>query len=357
MTAPGADGTDYATGVPNPLRMPPDLAPDAGGHPDPAGFLEGRHVTLADAHGVVRDPGPDDVRRRLDAGGFFWLDVHEPEARDVSHLAEMFHLHPLVVEDIAAFGQRPKADAYGDHALVVAYGAADDEDNLVEVHSVVGPTWLVTLHRDDCLAFPRLFHRLEGGLRADRPGAVLHRVLDALTDSFFPLIEAWDERVDALQDEIVSDARDAHLREAFAIRQQLWRLRRVASPQRDVFAQLAAGTADLPGVDDEDRRYFRDVYDHMIRLADMVDALRDLLTSVIEVYLGMVANRRDQVMKQLTVIATIFLPLTFLTGYFGQNFGWMVDHVGSWQAWALGTAIQVLAVVGILAYFRRRGWA
>ena len=342
--------------VPNPSRTPSDLAPEAAPSVGAAEFLRGRHVTLADAHGVVRDPGVDAVRRRMDAGEFFWLDIHEPEARDMSQLEGMFRLHPLVVEDIAAFGQRPKADAYGDHALVVAYGAADDEDELVEVHSVVGPSWLVTLHRDDCLAFPRLLHRVDGGLPVTDPGTVLHRVLDALTDSFFPLLEEWDERIDALQDEIVRDARDSQLREAFEMKQRLWHLRRVASPQRDVFAQLAAGTADLPGVDDEARRYFRDVYDHMIRLADMVDTQRDLLTTVIEVYLGMVANRRDQVMKQLTVIATIFMPLTFITGYFGQNFGWMVDHVGTWQAWALGTLVQVLAVIGIMVFFRRRGW-
>ena len=133
--------------------------------------------------------------------------------------------------------------------------------------------------------------------------------------------------------------------------------RRVVSPQRDVFAQLAAGTVDLPALDQDSRRYFRDVYDHMIRLADMVDTQRDLLTGVIDVYLGMVGNRRDQVMKQLTLIATIFMPLTFITGFFGQNFGMMVRHINSAASfWVFGIGGLVVSCLLLYWWFRRSGW-
>lgn len=345
----------YGVTDPHSTTVQGDAADDLG---DDGGekYLQGRHVTLVTADGVTHHPPREHLERMRDGRTFFWLDVHEPLPSDVSHLADVMRLHPLVLEDLAEFGQRPKVDTYGDHALVVAFGASTDDDQMVEVHSVVGPTWLITLHRDDCVAFPPLYRRIERGARPAGPLSALYRVLDALTDSFFPLLEGWDERVDEIQNEIFAEPRDAHMREVFAVKRRLIGVRKVVSPQRDVFAQLAAGTVDLPALDQDSRRYFRDVYDHMIRLADMVDTQRDLLTGVIDVYLGMVGNRRDQVMKQLTLIATIFMPLTFITGFFGMNFGWMVDHIGSWWGFAVATLAQLGVLVGALVVFRRRGW-
>ena len=328
--------------------------PEAG--PEAWQALHGRHVTLMSSGGVDSSPEPDDVRRLLEEGECFWLDIHEPEDVDVPRLAEVFGLHPLVAEDLETFGQRPKVDAYGDHALVVAYGASDDEDALAEVHTIVGPTWLVTLHRDDSVAFAKLHHRLTLGGRPRDPGAALHRVLDALADSFFPLLEDWDERIDRLQDEVVDRPRDDHLRQVFALKERLITVRRVVSPQRDLMAQLAGNLVELPFAGDDVRRYLRDVYDHMIRLADMVDVERDLLTGVMEVHLAMVANRRDRVMKQLTLVATIFMPLTFVSGFFGQNFDWMVQHIGSGTAFWVATAGQLAVALGALWVFARRGW-
>jgi len=122
-------------------------------------------------------------------------------------------------------------------------------------------------------------------------------------------------------------------------------------------ASIANGVADLPGSDDETERFFRDVYDHLIRLTDAIDESRDLLTSLTDVYLSMVSNRLNDIVKRLTVIATIFLPLTFITGFFGQNFGWMVDQVGGLVAFVgLGIGMQVLALAALLAIFKQRGW-
>ncbi len=134
-------------------------------------------------------------------------------------------------------------------------------------------------------------------------------------------------------------------------------MRKAVSPQRDTFARLAVGIGELPGFVQEDERYFRDVYDHLIRISDLIDSYRDLLTGAMDVYLSTVSNRLNSVMKQLTVIATIFLPLAWLTGFFGQNFGWMVRHIGSWEAFlGLGVGIEVLAIATMLFYFKRKGW-
>jgi magnesium transporter len=147
------------------------------------------------------------------------------------------------------------------------------------------------------------------------------------------------------------------MRRVFEAKRRLVGLRRVIDPQRDVMATIANGVAEIPGADVETERLFRDVYDHLIRLTDAIDSFRDLLTSLMDVYLSTVSNRLNGVMKQLTVIATIFLPLTFVTGFFGQNFGWMVDHVGSlWTFVLLGIGTQLLVLGFLLAFFRRREW-
>jgi magnesium transporter len=134
-------------------------------------------------------------------------------------------------------------------------------------------------------------------------------------------------------------------------------MRKAVTPQRDTFASLMGRIAELPGLEDEDERYFRDVYDHLIRISDLIDSYRDLLTGAMDVYLSTVSNRLNSVMKQLTVIATIFLPLTFITGVFGQNFSWMVGHIGGLPAFlALGIGSEIILVIVLLTYFKRRGW-
>ncbi len=134
-------------------------------------------------------------------------------------------------------------------------------------------------------------------------------------------------------------------------------LRKAITPQRDAFALLAGGNQALPGFTPEDERYFRDVYDHLIRISDLVDSYRDLLTGAMDVYLSTVSNRLNGVMKQLTIIATIFLSLAWLTGFFGQNFGFEVRHITGWPSFVvLGIGTELLALVILLAFFRRRGW-
>ena len=134
-------------------------------------------------------------------------------------------------------------------------------------------------------------------------------------------------------------------------------MRQVVTPQRDLFASLVGGVAELPGMSVKEERYFRDVYDHLIRISDLIDTYRDLLTGAMDVYLSTVSNRLNVVMKQLAIIATIFLPLAWLTGFFGQNFGFLVREIGSWQTFVvLGLGTEVLAVVALYVMFKRRGW-
>jgi magnesium transporter len=302
----------------------------------------------------------DRVREFLHSGTFFWLDVHKPEASDLEILREEFGFHPLALEDSWVFNERPKIDDYDGYVFLVVFGASDDADadGVVEVHAFYSEGYLITLHRDEAPSLTELRKRyLTRAEPVNDPARLLHGVVDGLVDSFFPRLAAIDDRIDALEDSIFIDASEAQLQEIFAMKRLLVGMRKVISPQRDLFSSIVSGVEDFPGMTDDDQRYFRDVYDHLIRIGDMVDTYRDLLTGAMDVYLSTVSNRLNAVMKQLAIIATVFMPLTFLTGFFGQNLGWMVLHtggVGHFLIFGIGLEVMTLAIV--LVYFRRKGW-
>jgi magnesium transporter len=300
-----------------------------------------------------------ETAEKLLAGNeFFWLDVARPEPDHFEIFREVFGFHPLAVEDSEHFGQRAKIDDYDGFVFLVLFGAAPDEDRLVEVHCFYSDRFLVTVHRDDCPAFTELrerYEKREGPTQ--KPSLLLYRVIDGLADSFFPLLADFDDRIDELEDSIFARADESQLQEIFRMKRLLVGLRKAVTPQRDAFASLMGGIAALPGLTDDDERYFRDLYDHLIRISDLIDSYRDLLTGAMDVYLSTVSNRLNSVMKQLTIIATVFLPLSWMTGFFGQNFGWMVDHIGRWETFVgFGLGGELLVISVMLAFFRRRGW-
>ena len=300
----------------------------------------------------------ESVEELLDDGNFFWLDLDQPDADDFTILRDVFKFHPLAVEDSEHFGQRAKIDEYDDHVFLVLFGAAPDDDRLVEVHCFYSERHLVTVHRDEAPAFTEVRDRFaKRGMPLDQPLRLLYQIVHALTDSFFPILADFDDRIDELEDQTFINAGDEQLQEIFGMKRLLVGLRKAVTPQRDMFARLLGGITTLPGMTPEDERYFRDVYDHLIRISDLIDTYRDLLTSSMDVYLSTVSNRLNSVVKQLTIIATIFLPLSWLTGFFGQNFGWEVHHISGWASFALlGFGTEIIALTALLVFFKRRGW-
>jgi magnesium transporter len=314
---------------------------------------------------VVHQRGADTVhftREKVEelvaSGTFFWLDLDRPDARDFEILREVFRFHPLAIEDSENFGQRAKIEDYDDFSFLVLYGAATDDDRLVEVHCFYSEHSLITVHRDDAPAFADVRERFaKRGEPIENPLRLLYQIVEGLVDSFFPILSEFDDRIDQLEDQTFLNATEAELQEIFSMKRLLVGLRKAVTPQRDMFARLVSGVVSLPGMTPDDERYFRDIYDHLIRISDLIDTYRDLLTSALDVYLSTVSNRLNSVMKQLTIIATIFLPLAWLTGFFGQNFGWMVRHIGAWETFVgLGLGTELLAVALLLVYFKRRGW-
>jgi magnesium transporter len=297
---------------------------------------------------------------RLDGllGGdhFFWLDLHDPTPDDVHRLAQRFGLHALAVEDTLEMNQRPKLDDYGDTALLVFYGVQGGGDP-IEVHIHLSGRWMVTIHRSPLPSLARAGERIRHEPpKTEEEG--IYRVLDALTDTFFPVLEAIDDEIDELMDAMLEQPRVDQRHDLFALRRRLIELRRVVAPQRDVLSRGGEMIDKLPGLEADDARdWFRDVYDHLLRIAELIDSYRDLLAGALDVYLSTVSNRLNAVSKQLAIVATIFLPLTFVTGFFGQNFRTLVDHIDTPAAFfGYGVGSMVVGAVVLLAWFKRSGF-
>jgi magnesium transporter len=299
------------------------------------------------------------VTAGIASGEFFWLDLVDLDAEGSALLRNVFHFHELAVEDAEKFGQRPKLDEYDDFFYLVVHGAQGDGGATIEVHCFYSEKFLVTIERGQCSEFDEV--RARASVRRQQGGGsnimLLYRIVDSLIDSFFPVLAAFDDQIDALEDAILAKPTEEQLGTLFTMKRSLVGLRKVITPQRDIFATLASSESALPGMTLDVERYFRDLYDHLIRLSDLVDSYRDLLSGAMDTHLSTVSNRLNQVMKQLTIIATIFLPLSFVTGFFGQNFGWMVDHISGWGTFVgLGIGLQIVVALGLLVMFRKRSW-
>lgn len=287
---------------------------------------------------------------------YFWLDLSDPSDAEVAALGEIFPFHPLALEDTLKRGQRPKLDDFGEYMFLVYYGAEEAAGGgveVVEVHAFLSGSYVVTTHQGHCRALEEARQRLE----AQSPRSeqfVVYRILDGLTDTFFPILDRLDDRIERLDGEIFDQPTPHHLQEITDLRRELVALRRVVTPQRDLLARNVDDILEIPGLEVDSRNYFRDVYDHSIRISDQIDSYRDLLAGTRDAYLSVVSNRLNQITKQLTVVATIFLPLSFVVGFFGQNFRWLVVQVESPAAFfTLGIGSLALSLIGLLLWFRR----
>ena len=296
------------------------------------------------------------IEQALMQDTLLWLNLMDTDQDTLDLLRDVFKIHPLAIEDAKEFNQRPKIEDYEDFVYIVAYGSVGLDHPMVEVHCFYAEHFFVSVHREKVPAIAEAYHTLTR-LHTDRRLVALYRLLDALVDSMFPFLAALDDRIDDLQDQIFAKPTEQQLAELFSLKRQLVDMRKQVTPQRDTVNSMLTQVIPIPGMTVESERYVRDLYDHLIRISDMVDSYRDLLSGSLDAYMSVVSNRLNDVMKQLTIIATIFLPLSFLTGFFGQNLGWLIAREGSLGAFlTFGIGTEVVAVMALLFMFRRRGW-
>jgi len=289
----------------------------------------------------------------------FWLDIENPDADDYKLLEDTFKFHPLTIEDIQHQNQRPKVDEYPDYNFAVIFQADWKGDDVAfrEHHLFVGPHYLVSVHLEPSPVLDTLKDRLARSpeLTKGQPAFLTYFVIDALVDATFPVLEQVDGTVDQMEDDIIEKASPGSLDRIYHLKHSVTDLRRYLGAQRDVFQRLTTHGIHLQQADMT--LYYRDVYDHIVRQYETVDSLRDLLTSAMDVYLSTVSNRLNQTTKALTVIASLFLPLSFLTGFYGMNFSYLTTVLETpYLAFAVGVGTMLIATAIQLYLFRRRGW-
>jgi magnesium transporter len=288
---------------------------------------------------------------RVEDQNVIWADVSDPTSSDFEELAEEFGFHHLSIEDCQNAHQRPKVEEYPGYYFMVLYEAelagSNDRLELRELNIFLGKNYLVTVHSRPIRAIEtakRLWH--EWMDRADQgSGLVAYLLIDAIVDDYLPLLDIISERMDDLEDSIFGEFRAEAIQEIFSIKKKLLYLRRSITPLRDVFNTMLR--REQPIFPRETHVYFQDVFDHLIRVADTIDTLRDMLSSTMDAYLSVSANRMNQVMKRLTSISTILMSVTLIAGIYGMNFIFMPE-----LRWRFGYVFALLSmvVVGLALY-------
>jgi magnesium transporter len=296
---------------------------------------------------------------------FFWLDLTEPSAEDLQAAGEDLGLHPVALEDTTEFGQRPKLDVYGDHVLFVFYtvrrGPASSEAPVepVEIHIYISGSFVVTVRRSTCTELDELHEELD---TADPKAEhyIVYRIFDVLTDAFYPIIEVLEGHIDALEAQVLlAKPRREQLAEIYRIKQNVQELTRRVVPQRDHFLAGTDAILNLPGLSRGTREYLRDVGDHLAQIVGELHRQQEDLTALTSTYFNANANRLNSVATRLTIGGTFFLAWTLVTGFFGQNFGWLTDNIdsrGDFLLFGVGGLLVPTLVIGTVFWVKRKDW-
>jgi magnesium transporter len=312
-------------------------------------------LTPADFPAMLKEPG-----------GLLWVDFENtPPQEDEPILLHTFGFHPLAVDDALQESHVPKVDDWDDYLYLVLHAIAfghDDNGRLetLELDVFLGKSYIVTHHDKSIAAVNHIWDACQRDERYPSRGAdhILYRIVDDMVAAYMPVVEEVDEAIETLEDQIFDRPSPENLSELMKLKRALLQLRRIIAPQREVLNKLARD--DYPVIDAKDRVFFRDIYDHLVRLHDINESMRDLVGGAMDTYLSVINNRMNDIMKTLTVITTLFMPLSFLTGFFGMNFFTPVAApLQSWTtlaAFGLTIAVMIGTPVGMIFWLRKRGW-
>lgn len=316
-------------------------------------------------HGATQPKTLDNLAEISDvlaAGtGFLWLDIAQPSPDDMALLQREFDIHPVAIEDASLWHERPKIEFFDRYVVTIAHGVTLDPDgNQVnhEIAVIAGESYAVTLRAYPVYPLEEIDRRRRASITVPHDATgLLYIILDTLVDGFFPVTESYDGRLVRLETRLFDSDRftDRTEHEIFQFKRALVLFRSIVAPMREVLLRLThSEIAPLkPGL----ALYFRDIHDHVLRALEQIDITRDLVNSTLDIHLASQSHRQNEVSKQLTIIATIFLPLTYITGFFGQNFGWMVNNIVSPQVfWGFGVGSQILTLGILFGYFRYKKW-
>ncbi|MGZ3420068.1 MAG: magnesium/cobalt transporter CorA [Polyangiales bacterium] len=315
-------------------------------------------------HGLVEHPDVDSALAAMKAGKTTWIDLlgRSPEAERVLG-PDGANVHSLVVEDVFGDCTRPKIEDYDTYLYVLFHAPTPtpkDNDpetiDLVEIDLLIGPNWIVTHHAQSSNAIDAVFGDVGRGQKVIQRGApwLAHAVLDRMVDDYVPLLDQLDQEVDSLEREVLAGETGGEiLQRILGVKRQLQQLRRVAIHQKEVLHRLGRGEFDeIPA---DLLPFVRDVYDHFVRVTDLADSYRDLVASTFEAHLSVQSNKMNAIMKTLTLVSTMFMPLTFIAGIYGMNFEHMPE-LKTHNGYFVTLGVMALIAVTVLALYRRKKW-
>ena len=307
----------------------------------------------------------DRLAELVERDEFFWLDLTSPSAEAMKAVGETLGLHPVAIEDTLEFSQRPKLDAYGDHLLFVFYtvrrGADTGESPVepVEIHVYISGSYVMTVRRSTCTQLDQLHEALD----TTDPKAehyIVYRIFDVLTDAFYPMIELLEQHIDAIEARVLLEKpRREQLAEIYRAKQNVQELSRRVVPQRDRFVAGTETILNLPGLARGTKEYLRDVGDHLAQIAGELHRQQEDLTALTATYFNANTNRLNSVATRLTIGGTFFLAWTLVTGFFGQNFGWLVRNINTkhdFLIYGVGALAVPTLVIGAVFWVKRKDW-
>jgi magnesium transporter len=300
-----------------------------------------------------------------DPNALVWVDFQaNPVKEDEEILKNLFKFHPLAIDDALAESHVPRVDDWRDYLYIVLHAVcmkntAEVELQTLELDIFLGSNFMVTHHDDEIPSVEHLWMTLQRDERHFRHGVdhLLYRLVDDVVASYMPVIDRLDDEIDNMEEEIFNRPAAGTLERIFAVKRAILYLRRIIGPQREALNRLARD--NFPVIDDHERVYFRDVYDHLVRLTDITENIRDMVAGSLDTYLSVTNNRMNDIMKTLTVITTIFMPISFIAGFFGMNFFQPSVPLGIWTGWPafyLTMLIIFLTPLGMLFWMRHRKW-
>jgi magnesium transporter len=290
-----------------------------------------------------------------------WIDidgVHDLEI--LEKLGNCFGLHSLVLEDVLNTDQRPKIEDYGDYTYIVlkmiSYDNANNEIVAEQISLIIGLNFVISFQERHGDVFDPVRERIrsdKGQIRKWGADYLAYSLIDTIVDNYFVIVEKLGERIEDAEEELVTNPTSQTLQSIHSLKKEMMFLRKSVWPLREVVNSLAREESAL--VKETTLIYFRDVYDHTIQVADTIETLRDMLSGMLDIYLSSISNRLNAVMKVLTIIATIFIPLTFVVGIYGMNFKYMPEL--EWH-WGYYTVLFIMFLIGVLMiiYFRKKKW-
>lgn len=296
-----------------------------------------------------------------DTSAVIWVDMEVPTEDDERILLDVFKFHPLTVEDCRENRHYPKIEEFHGYLYFIVHGvradASPDRFNTIELDGFLGSNYVITYHHEMFRSINNVKQLLRNTPIACQrgPAYLLHQILDQVVDFYSPVLDDFDERIDQLEADIFTlrKPNNAILSDIMDLKRSVLRLRRISGKQMDILHRMSRGEFVL--IPEEMRPFYRDVYDHLVRVVDLAENYRDLISGSLEAYLSVVSNRLNEIMKVLTIFSAVMLPLTFIAGVYGMNFENMPElhsRYGYYGAWGL----MILVAVAMLYFFWRRGW-